>query len=230
MIRTLDTATGRPQWRYPASGDNALMICRITADGAVVLGRGGGQFRALDVETGDRRWTVSGEYSILRFLPHSPSNHLFAKTDDDRLHAIDLVNGTVRWSVGLEPDEGFPIRGTNRHLYLQKDERIVRRNPRSGAVEERSPSVGFEIREFVVTRDAIVVAGDMSDLSLLGGRNSSPTNATDTTVYESDNSGTLGNETQVFDEIQDPSYCPNCGADLSKPDDPNYCPTCGIDL
>lgn len=216
ILCALDTRSAEQRWQYRAPEDDRIGSYRITDD-QVILNEGN-QLRALDLETGTRQWRATGEYQP-QFLPHPPSNNLFAIKSEDRLNAIDPVTGAISWSTELGRQKRRLIRGTNQHLYLMDEDEIVRRDPESGTIEERI-SVGFEIGDFVVARDGIVVVGHSDEtqndyLSLLVGQNEVKSTSTDT---------------HVFEEGDDPSYCPDCGADLSGTDDPNFCPECGTDV
>lgn len=229
-LRALDADNGRQQWEYSSPGDSHVYY-RLTGTGWVIIG-GGDQLRALDLATGTRQWTANTDTRRDRFLPHPPTDTVFAKTSEDNLEAIDLTTGAIRWSVESK-GEHAPLCGTSKYLYLRDGERIVRRNPESGVVEERSPSVGFRIHDFVVTGNAIVAYGrskerTQASLTLLGGREFAPSTATDTEVFDSADGS--GSDTRVFDDGENRSYCPNCGADLAETSDPNFCPQCGNEL
>jgi len=211
-LRAVDPLTGRERW---TDTEETVDVpgTRMAVDGGTVFAT---QFnvptvRAMDAETGRLEWSRDATYHWL--VPDTAADRVFAIRDGEQLAALDSTTGSVRWTVALDDDES-PLRSARENLYLAADRRIVRRDPASGAVRERSPDVGFEIRSFLVDDCGLVVAGD-EHLALLTG--------------DERTDGDTGDEAEPTGE-SGPSFCPGCGADLDAYGSLNFCPECGREL
>ncbi len=107
-VTALSRETGSPRW------DNRLADLRIAAGvgvgaGIAVVGTLDGEAVALNLENGDERWRTSLSSEVLAVSPVQGQT-VVARTNDGRLHALDALSGTVRWTV-LRTTPALSLRG-----------------------------------------------------------------------------------------------------------------------
>ena len=85
------------KWTYEA--DEAIDSSAAIADGVVYVGTYAGTLIALDLESGDERWSYStGEVGIGESSPAVAGDLVFIGDLGGIFHAVDTTTGTARWT------------------------------------------------------------------------------------------------------------------------------------
>ena len=92
-VRGHGVVDGERRWSYPRAQLSARYLAR---DGLLLVADGAGRLVALDAESGTRAWSVSAAVKLLLAADESA---VYLLTDEDRLRAVELERGKVRWSV-----------------------------------------------------------------------------------------------------------------------------------
>jgi outer membrane protein assembly factor BamB len=109
---TLSRDDGSERWRTSARTAVGVHASPVLGGAVVYVANARGEVIAMDIETGEARWTsnvvTTGEwdYAIVG-TPALSRGKLFVPTQYDRLGALDVGNGSLVWSI--EVDEA-PIR------------------------------------------------------------------------------------------------------------------------
>ena len=104
-VSSWDAATGAPRWANISNATLAINASPLVADGVAYVASVRGDLSALELDTGQRRWSVpltpggfDWGYSIIA-TPAYADGRLFVATQWDRLLAIDAATGAVRWQT-----------------------------------------------------------------------------------------------------------------------------------
>ncbi|WP_276325173.1 outer membrane protein assembly factor BamB family protein [Halorubrum ezzemoulense] len=205
----IDASTGTEYWTHTERGEDVPGSGELLHQNRLYLNHFNvPAVRAIDVQSGDVKWSLNEEYQQIH--NHSPTGTLFGIDNEGRLDAIDNVTGSTVWTTNLV-SKATPIRSTTDSLYISENEQIIRCDPYSGAIEERSPQFGFEINDFIIDHGSIIAAGN-DTITLLSGQRSSDSERTQAYSHGSGD---------------DERRCPACDSDLSGYGDLNFCPECG---
>jgi len=215
---------------------------------------------AYDRPTGDRRWTIrssldgscTGEFPTIHptLLGNDRVYGVEANTDavaDDHVTAYDLTDGTVDWRRESPAVPAALIRDL---LYLIDGNRVVALDSHTGnLVWERDPSRtgddGVDSPSVAASLQSLCVGGTTPvaldpDTGEVLWRLDEP--LTVHAVVDDELVGSQGRTLHVFEDptvsasktrVYDPdapSFCPDCGHDLSGSVRPDFCPNCGASL
>ena len=104
-LSSWDAATGAPRWANISNATLAINASPLVEGGVAYVASVRGDLSALDLATGERRWSVpltpggfDWGYSIIA-TPAYADGRLFVATQWDRLLAIDAATGAVRWQT-----------------------------------------------------------------------------------------------------------------------------------
>ncbi|WP_327683512.1 outer membrane protein assembly factor BamB family protein [Kitasatospora sp. NBC_00458] len=132
-VLALDAATGRVRWRRSDLGF-CLLAPRSVADGTLCLDRGD-RVTALDSATGETRWSVTVPSGLGAGMSSTTAadGMVYVALNDDRLHALDLASGRLRWrdepsalgteysGLSLAAHGGIVYRGSRTGVYAAAD-------------------------------------------------------------------------------------------------------------
>jgi outer membrane protein assembly factor BamB len=104
-LSSWEAATGAPRWANISNATLAINAAPLVAGDAAYVVSVRGDLSALDLATGERRWSVpltpggfDWGYSVTA-TPAYADGRLFVATQWHRLHAIDAATGAVRWQT-----------------------------------------------------------------------------------------------------------------------------------
>ena len=107
-VSALDRNTGAPRWETPLRDVRVSAGVGVGGDIAVV-GTMDGSAIALNLDNGDEIWRTRLSSEVLA-LSEVAGGVVVARTNDGRLHALEALSGTVRWTV-LRTTPALSLRG-----------------------------------------------------------------------------------------------------------------------
>jgi outer membrane protein assembly factor BamB len=105
-LRAIDLATGEEVWNVAVPGQPSFSAPAVI-DGTAYVGDFAGNLIAIDVASRTVSWTVSLGEEITS-SPAVASGTYFVNVDDV-LYALDLADGSTRWSFAIGGDGGYTV-------------------------------------------------------------------------------------------------------------------------
>jgi outer membrane protein assembly factor BamB len=105
----LDARTGEVVWRGPAGPQGYAAIC--LDETTLFAGANGSQFSAVDLATGESRWSGNGGHQNRQFMSFTRGEK-FAYVPGSMTGTVmawDPVRGRIAWHVPIWPDQQLPI-------------------------------------------------------------------------------------------------------------------------
>jgi outer membrane protein assembly factor BamB len=158
MIHALDAADGRVLWAAPSG----TLTAPLLVQGGWVIAATAGQLAAFREIDGAKVW--SHDSASLHTRPTIEGDNLYVPLDEGRLLALNLANGTERWtrfpakghlSEVLALPERVIVGAANKYLYVYDAD--------DGTIEWR-PLIGAELRGRPATDGAHVFVASMDNL------------------------------------------------------------------
>lgn len=101
---------GRLLWKRRVGGAISSQPLVHEPSGTLFFGADDGHMYAVDLRTGQKRWSYRTEGTIAHAPAYSEGVLLFT-TSEDRIYGLDATNGKWRWQYDRERPEGFTIHG-----------------------------------------------------------------------------------------------------------------------
>ena len=127
-IYGLQAADGTPLWRVPTR--QAVMGAATIHNGIAYIGGGDGAMRAIDIHTGQVRWTYSDLHNYILTRPLVYRNRLYFGCWDNYFYALNINDGTLawRWTNGktntkLSPASVWPV-AANGKIFITAPDRF----------------------------------------------------------------------------------------------------------
>jgi outer membrane protein assembly factor BamB len=134
FVYAFEQATGKVRWKVPVEGGASTDVLRHGNHALTVTA--GGELLCLDLETGERKWSIPPEIPHPEFQRSSAvlaSGMVFFAGPDSRLYAVDAGSGRLLWTrdIGGVPSTSLATLGD--HLYVgTRDDRFLRLDLYSG--------------------------------------------------------------------------------------------------
>jgi outer membrane protein assembly factor BamB len=126
-IDAWDLRTGRPVWTCELESPSGVGGW-VFATGDVVLGGEAGSFVAVDAETGVKGWESFGGNFVT-------TGDLLVRLQEHRVRALDLADGSVRWSSSEPDEDASHLLGGDGIVYVGEsdDDTVIALDTASGA-------------------------------------------------------------------------------------------------
>ncbi len=120
VIAAVDSKTGEEVWRLTVDANARYSVA---ARGKSVLAAVGDSLLAVDAKTGERRWRAELR-SRAAIDPIVVGDAVIVSCRDGRLHAFDLTDGQLRWSVEIGPEAIGRLAASRGRIIVVTDQRI----------------------------------------------------------------------------------------------------------
>lgn len=99
-LYALDIDSGAEEWRYESDG--AIVMAPVLVDRQVLFGGLDQQFHSLDKSDGSLNWSFSGGENWFWASPRVADTVLYVANIDGLVFALNLKDGTQRWTFDVE--------------------------------------------------------------------------------------------------------------------------------
>ena len=146
MVAPLPGRTGTAvRWRSGDAGSVTGPVLALPDERLAVFGDLDGDLRAVDIETGRRRW----RWRLSEGMHHPPLAHggkLFTATRANSLYCYDAGGGGERWRAALPGRPAAPpLRIAGTLMVVTRDGKLVEFHPETGAQIGRMRDLGAEV-------------------------------------------------------------------------------------
>lgn len=113
-VYAIDAATGQERWRFDTQRQTSgplegSVSAGVAVAGGTVFAPSESGFYALDAETGEERWYVDPDGELPFTDPAVTDDTVYFATMRDRLLALDVDTGRVRWETPVSVKRSSPV-------------------------------------------------------------------------------------------------------------------------